>query len=52
MDFIPEEQILGMVYLILSHQNSTERSLSNPISAAPVLSKELDLKTSAASLPA
>lgn len=47
MCFIPEEQILGMMYFILSHQNSTERPLSNPVSAIPALSGELDLKTSA-----
>lgn len=47
MRFIPEEQILDIVYLILSHQNSTERSPSNPSSAIPALSGELDLMTSA-----
>lgn len=47
MCFIPEEQILGMMYFILSHQNSTERPLSSPVSAVPALSGEPDLKTSA-----
>lgn len=52
MEFIPEEQILDMVYLILSYQNSSERSSSNPVSAVLVLSWELDLMTFAGSFPA
>ena len=51
-DFTPEEEIMDVMYLILSQQNSTERSLSNPVPAVPALSKELDPKTSARSLPA
>lgn len=46
MRFVPEEQILDIVYLILS-QNSTERSPSNLISAVPALCGELDSMTSA-----
>lgn len=41
-----------MVYLILSHQNSSERSLRNTISAVLALYGELDLMISAGSLPA
>lgn len=47
MRFIPEEQLLDIVYLILSHQNSTERSSSNPNSPMPALSGEVDLTTAA-----